>query len=238
VCAEYRNPVHIITKAPLIERDLELLARLARDASISVSISIPFWNEAHARSIEPYVATPARRIKTVRRLHESGIRVSVNVAPVIPGLNDDDMPTILEHAKAAGAAGASMIVVRLPGTVKEVFEQRIRKELPLRAERILARTREVRGGKLNDPRFGHRQTGEGVYAEMVTRLFERTADRLGLVGRRAQASEPCTTATFQRPATAVLPKSPRVPSKNLRETAQLDLFGDRAGPRDLGDRRR
>src|SRR5260221_7104101 len=124
VCAEYRNPVHIITKAPLIERDLELLARLARDASISVSISIPFWNEAHARSIEPYVATPARRIKTVRRLHEAGIRVSVNVAPVIPGLNEDDMPTILEHGKTAGGTAASMVVVRLPGSAEATVEQR------------------------------------------------------------------------------------------------------------------
>jgi DNA repair photolyase len=219
VCATYKNPVHIITKAPLIERDLDLLAGLARSASLGVTVSIPFWNEVHARSIEPYVATPARRMKTVRRLHEAGIRVSVNVAPIIPGLNKEDMPTILEEAKAAGAVSASMIIVRLPGTVKEVFEQTIRKELPLRADRILARTREVRAGKLNDPRFGHRHTGEGVYAETLSRLFERTAARLGLVGRRAQANEPCTTATFERPN----------PPLAARGAAQLDLFAGRAG---------
>lgn len=221
VCAIYKNPVHIITKAPLIERDLELLVRLAERASLSVSISIPFWNEKNARSIEPYVATPSRRMKTVGRLHQAGIRVSVNVAPVIPGLNEDDIPAILEQAKAAGATSASMIMVRLPGTVKEVFERRIREEVPLRAERILARTREVRGGKLDDPRFGHRQTGEGVYAEMVTRLFERTADRLGLVSRRAQANEPCTTATFERPARGTEPQKAR------GNPSQLGLFSTR-----------
>src|SRR5262249_34994242 len=109
VCAEYRNPVHVITKAPLIERDVELLARMATESALSVSISIPFWNEAHARIIEPYVATPSRRIKTVKRLADAGISVSVNVAPICPGLNEDDMPKILEQAKAAGAASASMI---------------------------------------------------------------------------------------------------------------------------------
>jgi len=215
-CADYRNPVHIITKAPLIERDLELLVRLAREASIGVSISIPFWNEANARAIEPYVATPARRMKTVRRLSEAGICVSVNVAPVCPGLNDEDMPAILEHAKGAGATSASMIMVRLPGTVKQVFEERIRAELPLRAERILARTREIRGGRLNDPRFGVRKTGEGVYAEAISSLFERTAARLGLAGRQVKSDEPCTT-TFRRPSGPA----------SQRTAGQLDLFADR-----------
>jgi DNA repair photolyase len=236
VCAAYRNPVHIITKAPLIERDLDLLARLARDASLSVSVSIPFWNEANARAIEPYVATPARRIKAVKRLADAGIPVSVNVAPICPGLNDEDIPTILEQAKAAGATGASMIMVRLPGTVKQVFEQRIRSELPLRAERILARTREVRAGKLNDPRFGVRQTGEGVYAEAVSRLFERTAERLGLRGRRVQPDEPCTTATFRRPIVdenMQEPSGARSTKRAAKRVAdeQLDLFTHRDGER-------
>ena len=235
VCAEYRNPVHIITKAPLIERDIDLLARLAKDASLTVSVSIPFWNEANARAIEPYVATPARRIKAVKRLSDAGIPVSVNVAPICPGLNDEDIPTILEQAKAAGAICASMIMLRLPGTVKQVFEERIKSELPLRAERILARTREVRGGRLNDPRFGIRQTGEGVYAEAVTRLFERTAERLGLRSRRVQPDEPCTAATFRRPAVgenmseASQRRSTRQTKKGMRQVAdeQLDLFAHR-----------
>src|SRR5438874_1859605 len=208
VCAEYRNPVHIITKAPLIERDIDVLTHLTREASLGVSISIPFWDEANARSIEPYVATPQRRVKTVRRLAEAGISVSVNVAPICPGLNDQDIPAILEAVKDAGASSASMIMVRLPGSVKQVFEERIRKELPLRAERILARTREVRGGKMNDPRFGHRKTGEGVYADAISSLFQRTAERLGLAAKEARPDEPCTTATFRRPAGSRTGRSP------------------------------
>jgi DNA repair photolyase len=220
VCAAYRNPVHIITKAPLVERDIDLLSRLAREASLGVTLSIPFWNEAHARAIEPYVATPHRRMRTVKRLADAGIRVSVNVAPICPGLNDGDIPVILEQAKAAGATSASMIVVRLPGTVKQVFEETLRRELPLRADRILARTREVRAGKLNDPRFGHRQTGEGVYADAIGRLFEQTARRLGLLGRQARADEPCTTATFTRPP----------PEKVGKSTSQLELFAYKSRP--------
>ena len=223
VCAAYGNPVHVITKAPLIERDLDVLVRLGREAALSVSISIPFWNESNARAIEPYVATPSRRMKTVKRLADAGISVSVNVAPICPGLNEDDMPVILEQARAAGATSASMIMMRLPGTVKQVFEERIRKEMPLRAERILARTREVRGGRLNDPRFGHRQTGEGVYAEAIARLFQRTSERLGLRGRKAGADEPCTTGTFHRPAG-------EKHEENSQTGTQLELFPT-SGPR-------
>jgi DNA repair photolyase len=198
VCAEYQNPVHIITKAPLIERDIDVLGALNAYASVGVSISIPFWNEEHARALEPYVATPQRRMKTVRRLHDAGIRVSVNVAPVIPGLGDEDIGAILEAARDAGASSAAMIVLRLPGSVKQVFEERLRASMPLRAERVLARTREVRSGKLNDPRFGTRQTGEGVYADSIAQLFERTARRLGLaVGSASGAG---SASTFRRPA--------------------------------------
>jgi DNA repair photolyase len=220
ICAEYRNPVHVITKAPLVERDIDLLSRLSRDASLGVTVSIPFWNEAHARAIEPYVATPRRRMKTVKRLAEAGLRVSVNVAPVCPGLNDGDIPAILEQAKAAGASSASMIVVRLPGAVKQVFEETLKRELPLRAERVLARTREVRAGKLNDPRFGHRLAGEGVYAQTIARLFEETSRRLGLTSRQARADEPCTTATFARPPG-------KVAGQPMQPELQLDLFAAR-----------
>jgi DNA repair photolyase len=220
VCAEYRNPVSIITKAPLIERDFDVLGALARDASLGVTISIPFWDEATARAMEPYVATPSRRMKTVKRLAEAGISVSVNVAPVCPGLNEGDIAAILGAAKDAGATSASMTMLRLPGSVKQVFEERIRQEVPLRAERILARTREVRGGKLNDPRFGHRQTGEGVYAEAIASLFERTADKLGLRSRRVAPDEPCTIVTFRRPDRR---------SPNTKATSgQLELFAPKA----------
>ncbi|HMI87888.1 MAG TPA: PA0069 family radical SAM protein [Polyangiaceae bacterium] len=209
VCLEHQNPVAIITKAPLIERDIDVLLRLNERASVAVCVSIPFWNEVNARAIEPYVATPQRRMTTVKRLVQAGLRVNVNVAPIIPGLNDEDMGAVLEAAKDAGASSASMIVVRLPGSVKEVFEERVRAALPLRADRILARTREVRAGKLNDPRFGTRKTGEGHYADTIAQLFDRTARRLGLVRDSATAPEPPTT--FRRPG----------------QRKQLDLFEPR-----------
>ena len=180
VCAEYRNPVGIITKAPLIERDLDVLARLAEVARVGVSISVPFWDPDKARAVEPFVATPQRRIKTIARLAAAGLDVGVNVAPVIPGLGDEDMAEILTAAAAAGAKRAAFIFLRLPGPVAPVFEERIRAHLPLRAERILSRVREARGGKLNDPRWGKRMEGEGPYAEAAYALFERTCKKLGL----------------------------------------------------------
>lgn len=199
VCAEYKNPVGIVTKSALVERDVDILETLTAGARVSVSISIPFWDPEKARAVEPYVATPQRRMHAVEKLAKRGIRVGVNVAPVIPGLGDEEIGDVLKAAKDAGASFASMIMLRLPGPVKEVFEERIRAALPLRAERILNRIREVRGGKLNDPRFGSRMSGEGVYADMVQRLFDQTAEKLGLASYRRSSDEP---TTFERPALA------------------------------------
>jgi DNA repair photolyase len=198
-CVAYRNPAAVITKAPLIERDIDVLQSLARVTTCGVMVSIPFWDERHARAIEPFVTTPARRMRTVERLARAGVPVGVMVAPIIPGLNDEELGDVLRAARDAGADHAGMVLVRLPGPVKEVFESRLRAALPLRAERVLRRIREVRGGKLYDPRFGVRGRGEGVYAEAVWALFEQTAERLGL-RTRGFAGETATT-TFQRPRT-------------------------------------
>jgi len=180
VCAEYRNPVGIITKAALIERDLDVLERLRLEARVGVTVSIPIWNPEHARALEPFVATPARRMKTIERLAAAGLDVGVNIAPVIPGLSDADIPEILERAHAAGARRAGFVFLRLPGSVAKVFEERLRRDLPLRAERVLNRVREARGGKLYDSRWGVRGRGEGTYAEAARALFESTARRLGM----------------------------------------------------------
>jgi DNA repair photolyase len=196
ICARYRNPVGIITKAPLIERDLDVLQELNRVARVRVYVSIPFWNADHARAIEPYVATPQRRMLTVERLSKAGISVSVMVAPVIPGLTDEDMPRILEAARAAGARRAGYVLLRLPGSVKAVFEERLRATLPERADRVLHRIRETRGGKLYDSRFGTRGRGEGEYAAAIAKLFAITTRRLGLNEEREEVEEP---STFQRP---------------------------------------
>ena len=222
VCAEYGNPVYVITKAALVERDVDVLQSLQKEARVGVTLSIPFWNADHARAIEPYVPTPRRRMQAVRKLSAAGIDVNVNVAPVIPGLNDRQIPSILEAAADAGAKTAAMVMLRLPGPVKQVFEERLRAALPLSVEKVLARTRETRGGKLNDPRFGSRMTGEGVYADAIKKLFETTAERLGLkIGNGASGAPSSLRArdddeptTFRRP----LAKGPQL------ELFRLALF--------------
>lgn len=198
VCAEYRNPAGVITKSPLIERDIDVLRKLAAETYLRVTVSIPLWNRDHARAIEPQVASPQRRMETVGKLAAAGIDVGVNVAPVIPGLSDADIPSILEAARAAGARRAGYVFLRLPGSVAQVFEQRIREAFPMRAGRILARVREARGGKLYDPRWGVRGRGTGEYADVVRALFESTVRRLGL---NAECIGADRGDTFRRPGT-------------------------------------
>jgi DNA repair photolyase len=180
VCVDTANPAGFITKSPLIERDIDLLVALGQVASAHVTVSIPFWDPDKARIIEPYVATPMRRVHIIEKLARAGVSVGVNVAPVIPGLNDQDIPRVLAAAREAGATYAGFVLLRLPGSVKAVFEERLRAGLPLQADRILHRIRETRGGDLYDPRFGIRGRGEGPYAQAIKTLFHATAARLGL----------------------------------------------------------
>ena len=198
VCVDYRNPVAIITKGPLIERDLDILLALHQVARLSVTLSIPIWDAERARAIEPNVATPERRMRTVEKLARAGLTVGVNIAPMIPGLSDEDLPRILEAAAAAGAQFAGTVFLRLPGSVRQVFEERLRQNLPLRADRILSRVREARGGKLNSAEFGKRFAGEGPYAETARALFMATCERLGL--RTGFPEDDSASApTFRRP---------------------------------------
>jgi len=196
VCAEYRNPVGIITKSPLIERDLDVLQALASVADLGVTVSIPLWDREHAHAIEPHVASPQRRMQIIERLAAAGLDVGVNVAPMIPGLGDEDIARILEAAAAAGARRAGFVFLRLPGSVATVFEERLRQTLPLRAERVLGRVREARGGKLYDSRWGVRGRGEGRYAEAARALFESTARRVGLATGCMGGDD---STTFRRP---------------------------------------
>lgn len=196
VCAEFRNPVTIITKGALIERDVDLLAQLHREASIVVAVSVPFFDEAKARAIEPHVPTPARRLKAVAKLAAAGVPVGVMMAPLIPGLNDEDIGPLLKAAHAAGANWACRGLLRLPGSTREVFTTRLERALPLRAKRVLARVREARGGRLNDPRFGSRMRGEGHYVDALHGLFEAHARRLGLPTGFGRGEAP---NTFRRP---------------------------------------
>jgi len=199
VCADYRNPVGIITKAPLIERDIDVLKRLSERARLSISVSIPIWDRDAARVVEPGVATPQRRIETVRRLAAAGLTVGVAVAPIIPGLADADIPSILQAAADAGASVATPIMLRLPGVVADVFASRLRDGLPLRAERVLSRQRDIRGGQLNDARWERRMVGSGPHAEAILRLFRASAQRVGL---RCGGTLPPAPTTFERPPRA------------------------------------
>ena len=211
VCVEHANPAGVITKSALVERDADVLAALARVASARVTVSIPFWDAERARAIEPYVPTPARRLKVIETLAKAGVPVGVNVAPIIPGLNDQDIPKLLTAARDAGATHAGTVLLRLPGSVKAVFEERLRAALPLTAERVLHRIRETRGGKLYDARFGARGRGEGPYAEAIRSLFATTAIRLGL---RGEIDSPAADSGEAEPmAAAILPESPVAPKK-------------------------
>lgn len=206
VCAEYRNPVGIVTKGVLVERDLDVLRALNERARVQVRVSIPFIDKDHARAVEPYVATPERRLRVIETLAKAGIPVGVNVAPIIPGLSDEEMPKVLEAARESGATFASYVMLRLPGAVATVFEERIRKAFPDRANRILNRVRDVRGGQLYVAKFGVRGRGTGLYADMIATLFETTVRRLGLNRKHFVDDGP---STFERPP---------------RRGAQLGLF--------------
>jgi DNA repair photolyase len=199
VCAEYGNPCSIITKAPLVERDVDVLQELVRVAHVRVNVSIPFWNAEKARAIEPFVATPRRRIRTIETLARAGVPVGVMVAPIIPGLNDGDMAEVLGAARAAGATTAGHVLLRLPGSVKEVFEERLRASLPLAADKVLHRIRETRGGKLYDARWKTRQVGQGQYADTIGSLFAQLSNRLGFHHEEDRTAEEAAT-TFHRPS--------------------------------------
>lgn len=202
VCLAYANPVGIVTKSALVERDVELIAALAKEARATVHVSVPFLDAEMARAIEPWAPTPERRLRVVETFARAGVPVGVLLAPVIPGLNDAQMVELLERARAAGATSAGWVLLRLPGAVAAVFEERLRRAMPLRADKVLRLVRETRGGeRLYDPRFGSRQRGEGPYARTLQTLFDKTAARLGLTGggERVVDEAPPSRSTFRRP---------------------------------------
>lgn len=182
VCVEFRNPAVVVTKGFLVARDADVLAELESRAGARVMMSIPFAEAETAKHIEPHAPPPARRFEAMRRLHDAGVPVGVLISPLIPGLNDRDIPKILERARESGARWASLIPLRLSGSVEEVFVKRLRETMPLRAERILNRLRDARGGQLGETRFGERMRGRGPYWESIRSLFEVSKKRYGLGG--------------------------------------------------------
>jgi DNA repair photolyase len=181
VCLDFHNPAAIITKSFLVTRDLDLLTQLHRQAGVSVTISISFSSDDMARKIEPQASTIERRFKALEMFAKAGIPTGVSLAPTIPGLNENDIPIVMKRAKECGARFAFHSIVRLSGSVKDVFEEKIRAALPPeRVERILKRIHESRGGKMNDTRFGHRMQGVGTYWKAVEDLFQLSQKKFGL----------------------------------------------------------
>lgn len=180
VCLRYRNPVGIITKGALIQRDVDVLAELSKVAHVHVNVSLAFIDPAVARGIEPSTPSPRKRLETIRVLSEAGINVGVGVAPIIPGLNEDQLVAIIEAARDAGATRAWYTLLRLPGPVEAVFVARLRESFPLRADKVLNALREMRGGQMNSSAFKERMRGKGPRWRATALLFEKTCERLGL----------------------------------------------------------
>ena len=195
VCLRFHNPVGVTTKAYLVVRDADVLSELAKVTSARVMISVPFRDAQDSRLIEPGAPTPERRFEAMRRLTDAGVAVGVLVAPIIPGLNDRDIPELLARAADSGATTAAFQALRLPGSVEDVFLSRLRETMPLRYDRIEHRIREIRSGELNDCRFGERMRGQGTYWESIMRLFAVAAQKHGFVGRE----ESCEECTFRVP---------------------------------------
>jgi DNA repair photolyase len=194
VLAEFRNPVFIVTKNRLVTRDIDLLAELARHQAMSVWLSITTLDSELRKVMEPRTSPPLARLAAIRELASAGIPVGVNVAPIIPGLTDHEMPAILKAAAEAGATSAGYTVVRLPYAVAPLFEKWLEIHFPNRKDAVLNRLRVMRGGKLYDAQWGKRFSGEGIFAEQIAQMFKVARRKAGIPSDGAELS----TAVFRR----------------------------------------
>lgn len=218
VLQECGQPVGLITKSALIERDIDLLSAMAEKRQVAVTVTITSLDHELSRRLEPRAASPTRRLKTVARLAAAGIPVSVNVAPVIPFITDQDFEKVLYASAEAGAITAGYIVLRLPWEVNPLFQQWLQTHFPDRAGRVMARLRDMRGGKDYDASYGTRMRGEGIWAELIRQRYETAMRRSGLASRRQNFarldSSAFTPPRHIPPATAGTDGSPQ----------QLDMF--------------
>ncbi len=195
ILAECRHPLLITTKSDRILRDIDLLAEMARDGLVAVALSVTSLQSAIARTLEPRAPHPEKRIATIRALAQAGVPVWVNVAPVIPAITDHEMEAILERCAAAGVNGASWMAVRLPHEVAPLFRDWLGAHYPERAGKVMAIIRDLRGGRDNDPRFGHRMRPQGVWAELLRARFRKALVRYGI----AQQAPVLRTDLFRPP---------------------------------------
>lgn len=205
VLEECSHPVAIVTKGTLIERDINVLARMAAKGLARVGLSVTTLDPVLSRKMEPRAPTPERRLTTVRRLAAAGIPVRIMASPMIPALTDPELEAILGAGATAGASSASWIMLRLPQEVSSLWQEWLAVHYPARAQRIMSRLHEMHGGKDYDARWGHRMRGEGPYAEIVAHRFQVAIKRLGLKEKLA----PMRIDLFQPP---------------LIPSAQLSLF--------------
>jgi DNA repair photolyase len=194
VLAKFRNPVAILTKNRLVTRDLDILSELARHNAVVVNLSITSLDIDLQRILEPRTSAPSARLDAVAQLRAAGIPVGVMVAPVIPGINDHEIPAIVAACGKAGARFAGHVLLRLPWAVRPLFEHWLDEHFPERKTKVLDRLRASRGGKLYDSRWRKRQTGEGIFAEQISNMFEVACRRAGMTERSK-----LSTAAFRRP---------------------------------------
>jgi DNA repair photolyase len=180
VCLEHRQSVCVITKGTLIRRDLDLLADLAKRTQVHVTISLAWMDESLARALEPGAPSPAARLETIRILSQAGIRVGLGLAPIIPGLNDAQIPALVAAAAKAGAGSAFRSLLRLPAEVEDVFTQALRERLPSHADKVLSLTAQMRGGTLKSSAFGKRMVGQGELWNMTDQLFRNACKKSGI----------------------------------------------------------
>jgi DNA repair photolyase len=186
VLQEARHPFSVITKSAGIERDIDLIAPMAARNLAAVYVSVTTLDPKLARILEPRAASPQRRLKTIEALARAGIPVGVSVSPIIPFINEPEIERVLEAASEAGATSAFSVVLRLPWEVNPLFQQWLQDHFPDRAERVMARVREMRGGRDNDAQFGSRMTGQGVWAKLLAQRFKKASERLGLNRQRVE----------------------------------------------------
>jgi DNA repair photolyase len=224
VLNECEHPVGLITKSSLIERDIDIIGAMAARRQAMAAITITTLDPHISRTLEPRAAAPARRLRTIRRLTDAGIPVSVSVAPIIPFVTEPELEKVLEAAHDAGAVSAHYVVLRLPWEVNPLFQEWLQAHFPERAQRVMNRVREMRGGKDYESDFSKRMHGEGVWADLIRQRFTKTVERLGIAGSPRGGSgmgrfEQLDFSRFRRPLIV-----PAAVKQNGKAGGQLDLF--------------
>jgi DNA repair photolyase len=199
VLAECEHPLTLVTKSALVERDLDLLGPMARKNLVKVFVSIGTLDRTLARKLEPRAASPQRRMDVLKNLAQAGVPCGVMLAALIPALNDKTLEEVLEAAAAAGAAEAAYVIMRLPNELKQLFKEWLAAHYPERAEHVISIVRQMRGGRDNDPRFGSRMSGTGMFAELIEKRFDIACRRFGLNDHGAGRKRPGLDCSRFRP---------------------------------------